>query len=104
VTLRQDALLESLDTRLVSKFAPRHLSATVDELASTTAGQPGPSCAEDDLKAKITECDRKLAQYRATLDAGADPASVARWITEPKRSEQSTRPPSMPSHSAPHHR
>jgi site-specific DNA recombinase len=82
VTLRQDALLESLDTRLVSKFAPRHLSATVDELASTTAGQPGPSCAEDDLKAKITECDRKLAQYRATLDAGADPASVARWITE----------------------
>ena len=28
------------------------------------------------------ECDRKLAQYRAALDAGADPATVARWITE----------------------
>jgi site-specific DNA recombinase len=25
---------------------------------------------------------RKLAQYRAALDAGADPASIARWITE----------------------
>jgi hypothetical protein len=28
------------------------------------------------------ECDRKLAQDRAALDAGADPATVARWITE----------------------
>jgi len=35
----------------------------------------------DDTKAKIA-CDRRLAQYRATLDAGADPATVARWITE----------------------
>jgi site-specific DNA recombinase len=25
---------------------------------------------------------RKLAQYRAALDAGADPATVARWITD----------------------
>jgi site-specific DNA recombinase len=82
VTLRQDALLDTLDRWLASKFAPHHLPATIDELAAATAGQPEPSCAEDDLKAKITQCDRKLAQYRATLDAGGDPAIVARWITE----------------------
>jgi site-specific DNA recombinase len=33
-------------------------------------------------RAKIAECDRKLAQYRAALDAGASPATVAGWITE----------------------
>jgi len=31
---------------------------------------------------KIAECDRKLAQYRAALDAGANPATVAAWIDE----------------------
>ncbi len=33
-------------------------------------------------EAELAACDRKLAQYRAALDAGADPASIARWITE----------------------
>lgn len=31
---------------------------------------------------KIAECDAKLAQYRAVLDAGASPATVAAWIAE----------------------
>lgn len=36
----------------------------------------------DKNEAELAACDRKLAQYRAALDAGADPASIARWITE----------------------
>jgi len=31
---------------------------------------------------RIADCDRKIAQYRAALDAGGDPAIIARWITE----------------------
>ena len=31
---------------------------------------------------KIADRDRKLAQYRAALDAGANPATVAPWIAE----------------------
>jgi hypothetical protein len=31
---------------------------------------------------KIAECDAKLAQYRAALDSGASPATVAGWIAE----------------------
>ena len=31
---------------------------------------------------KIAECDAKLTQYRAALDAGASPATVAAWISE----------------------
>ena len=30
----------------------------------------------------VAECDRKLAQYRAALDAGANSATVAAWIAE----------------------
>jgi site-specific DNA recombinase len=31
---------------------------------------------------KIAACDAKLAQYRAALDAGASPVTVAVWIAE----------------------
>jgi site-specific DNA recombinase len=34
------------------------------------------------LREQITGHDRKLASYRAALDAGADPAVVGGWITE----------------------
>ncbi|MFI5066571.1 MAG: recombinase family protein [Streptosporangiales bacterium] len=81
VTLRQDAVLDPLDTWLASKFGPRYLPATIDELATATV-RPEAHAPEDEINAKIAECDRKLAQYRAALDAGADPATVARWITD----------------------
>jgi hypothetical protein len=42
----------------------------------------GLSQGDDQTARKVAECDRKLAQYRAALDAGADPATVAEWITE----------------------
>jgi site-specific DNA recombinase len=83
VTLRQDALLGPLDEWLASKFEPPHLAATIDELAAAAAiSGPEAHPEEHKIHAKIAECDRKLIQYRATLDAGADPATVARWITE----------------------
>jgi site-specific DNA recombinase len=83
VTLRQDVLLAPLDKWLASKFGPRHLPATIDELVAAAAiGQTVPHTAENEINAQIAQCDRKLDQYRATLDAGADPATIARWITE----------------------
>jgi len=33
------------------------------------------------LRAQIATCDAKIARYKAPLDAGADPAVVAGWIT-----------------------
>jgi hypothetical protein len=52
-----------------------------DELAAViTPPEVAPGAAEID--GRIAGCDRKLAQYRAALDAGAEPATVARWITE----------------------
>ena len=34
------------------------------------------------LREAIAECDAKIAQYRAALDAGGDPSLVAGWISE----------------------
>ncbi|WP_143728126.1 hypothetical protein [Micromonospora cremea] len=44
----------------------------VDQLTPVTAA----------ARATIAACDTKLAQYRAALDAGADPALVTGWITQ----------------------
>lgn len=33
---------------------------------------------------RLTDCDRKLKQYRAALDARADPVEVTQWINETK--------------------
>ncbi|GAA1802304.1 hypothetical protein GCM10009682_25170 [Luedemannella flava] len=47
--------------------------------ATANAAAPIVAPGADDL---IKECDRKIARYRAALDAGADPALVAGWIAE----------------------
>lgn len=39
------------------------------------------------------ECDRKLSQYRAALDAGADPAVIAGWITRTQAERSATSRP-----------
>lgn len=82
MTLRQDALLGPLDRWLASKFEPLHLNAAIEELLAATSLRPKALPEEDGIDAKIADCDRKLAQYRATLDAGGDPATVVGWITE----------------------
>ena len=103
VTLRQDALLEPLDTWLASKFEPPHLPATIDELAAASTSPPEIPAEQDEINAKIADCGRKLAQYRATLDAGADPATVARWITETEaeRAKHQATKRAIPQHARP---
>jgi hypothetical protein len=34
------------------------------------------------IREEITQCKRQIAQYRAALDAGTDPAIVGQWIIE----------------------
>jgi site-specific DNA recombinase len=43
---------------------------------------PDNAATDDDISSKIAECDRKLAQYRAILDAGTNSGTVAAWIAE----------------------
>jgi len=45
------------------------------------------------IKAKLDDCYRKLTQYRAALDVGAAPATVAQSITQTEAGRAATRPP-----------
>jgi site-specific DNA recombinase len=80
VYLREAEILPELDTWLAMSLDPARLPATIEDLAAS----------QDDaiprelisLREQIGTCDQKLAQYRAALDSGADPAVVGQWITE----------------------
>jgi Protein of unknown function (DUF2637) len=74
---------------LAREFAPHHMSETLRALAEARPDTP-PAGPEDDAEAKIAECDQKPAQYRAELDAGADPATVAAWIAETEAEKEPT--------------
>jgi site-specific DNA recombinase len=81
VNLRGGAVIGRVSKWLVREFAPHHMSETLRALAE--APQRDTTSADDGNTArKIADCDRRLAQYRAALDAGANPATVAAWIAE----------------------
>jgi hypothetical protein len=83
VSLREDAVLGQIDHWLALEFVPRRIAETIHDLA---AAQDHATTARIDdggeAERLIAECDRKLAQYRAALDAGANPITVAAWIAE----------------------
>ncbi|MFI0411931.1 recombinase family protein [Actinomadura sp. 3N508] len=85
VYLRESVLLPRLDRWLGRYFAPHRRADTIAAIAAAQGGgaseDPGTALARQ----TIDECDRKLARYRAALDAldeGTDPAMIAGWITQ----------------------
>jgi hypothetical protein len=79
VYLREEQVLPRLDDWLSCKFGPDVLALTVRELEDAQPEEPKP--AEAALR-EIAECDAKLRQHRAALEAGADPVLVTSWINE----------------------
>jgi site-specific DNA recombinase len=82
VYLRERDLVAPLDHALASAFTPARIDDTISRLTDSQK----PPAADDHLarqvNARLAACDKKLASYRAALDAGADPAVVTEWITE----------------------
>jgi site-specific DNA recombinase len=76
VNLREDAIIGHVDQWLALEFAPHRLAETIRDLAA--APHPGltrDTSGDEEAARQIAECDRKLAQYRAALDAGANPST-----------------------------
>jgi len=80
VYLREEQLLPHLDGWLSRKFDPIALASTVRELEE--AAQPDDSGQDADAQREIAECDAKLRQHRAALEAGADAVLVTAWMKE----------------------
>jgi hypothetical protein len=83
VYLREAEILPHLDGWLAMVFHPSRIQATVEALSN--CGPDTGDTMRTRLRKKIADCDRRLAQYRAALDAGADPAEVTGWINAVKQ-------------------
>lgn len=80
VYLREAELLPGLDDWLGGALDPARLPAALDELAAAQLDQAPPEAAA--LREEISGYAGQIAQYRAALDEGGDPAVLGPWITE----------------------
>jgi hypothetical protein len=82
--VREEQIVPALDRWLATSFAPDHLATTIKAMADAQASATDSNRDHQAEHAAqtITECDRKLARYRAALEAGTDPTIVNKWITE----------------------
>ena len=86
ISFREAQIVAQVDRWLALEFTPPRLTETLRALAQasqavTTTDRDRDSRGEETAW-RIAECDRKLSQYRAALDAGASPTTVAGWIAE----------------------
>jgi hypothetical protein len=81
VIMREDAVINPLDVWLTQEFSTTHRARAIADLANQAARENPPPVfhLDDEI---VSECDAKLARYRAALDAGGDPTVIAAWIAE----------------------
>jgi site-specific DNA recombinase len=79
VYLREEQLLPQIDAWLSRKFDPVAFTSAVREFEAAHPGEPEP---DEEARQEIAECDAKLRQHRAALEAGADPVLVTSWMKE----------------------
>jgi site-specific DNA recombinase len=82
VYLRERDLVTPLDHALASAFTPARIADTITRMAESQDPPAPDDFIAPEASARLAICDKKLASYRAALDAGADPAVVTAWITE----------------------
>lgn len=88
VIMREEVLIKPLDTWLVGEFGPSQRRHTITKLLDQAAAGMPTAAAATPAGPTTAECDAKLAQYRAALDAGADPVVVAGWIADTQAERQ----------------
>jgi site-specific DNA recombinase len=82
VYVRESSIVPRLDEWISDLFSPEQLDQTCETLAVASQESTTNEARAEAARMMIVDCDRRLKQYRATLDAGADPALVAGWMAE----------------------
>jgi site-specific DNA recombinase len=84
VYLREADVLGHVDDWLAELFAPDRIDATAAKLAeqATHVEDPATTARAEAARTRIAEYDAEIAQYRASLKAGGDPAVIGPWIAE----------------------
>jgi site-specific DNA recombinase len=82
IFVQETAIVPGLDAWIASLFDDDHIDQTCATIAGVSEPDPETLRREDEIRAAIVDCDRKLKNYRALLDAD-DAVSVAvEWISE----------------------
>ena len=82
VYIKESAIAQKLDLWLARLFSPENLDQTCAALADAGNADEGSAVRRMSAERVISDCEMRLAQYRAALDGGAEPAVVAGWISE----------------------
>jgi site-specific DNA recombinase len=88
VYVREDALIDALDDWLDELFALDRAATTSQLIVDAAAHDPARQARVDQAQRALSEVRRRLTQYRAALDSGADPGTVTEWITEAAADER----------------
>ena len=85
VYVKESAVTPGLDQWLGSLFDDQHLEETCQILAGASQPNVEHEARKTTLTEQIHDCDRRLGQYQAVLDEGADAKVVARWMAQVHR-------------------
>jgi len=88
VYVREQPLVEALDEWLNELFAADRAAETAQTVVEAAAHDPAHQSRVEEGQHSLADARRKLAQYRAALDGGADPATVTTWITDAAAQER----------------
>jgi hypothetical protein len=82
ISLREVDLLPRIDAWLTRLTDPDYLEATCEAIAGASDRPATRSTERAAARQLLADCDRRLARYRAALEAGTDPLVVGQWIAE----------------------
>jgi hypothetical protein len=84
VYLREAEVLGEVDDWLAELFAPDAIDATVTELTEQAERleDPAAQARAEAARERIATYDAQISRYRASIDAGGDPAVIGPWIAE----------------------
>ncbi|MFL6072451.1 MAG: recombinase family protein [Mycobacteriales bacterium] len=82
VYLREEVIVPVLDRWLARAFGPHRLTDTIRALEQAQDVDERAVAAADQARRALSECEDKLARYRAALEAGTDPALIAGWTAQ----------------------
>ncbi len=85
IYVKESAITPGLDQWLGTLFDDDHLEETAEILAGASQPDPDDEARKAALTEQIHDCDRRLGQYQAVLDEGADAKVVARWMAQVQR-------------------
>src|SRR5260370_25063146 len=77
VYVREGIVIPAVDRWLSTLFEEEHVDSTIDAMAGSLKSNRHDEATVTARRA-IARCDARLASYRAALDPGADPATIAK--------------------------